>query len=68
MGKLCFDELLLSCRRVAVALPHRALTGWVAIVWSREDSLINTVHPSDHLESLVFSRGLLLKLGLFWLG
>ena len=40
------------------ALTHR-------ILWSTENTLINTVHPSDRPESLAFSRGLLLKLVLF---
>ena len=33
------------------------VTGWVGIVWSTEDQLMNSVHPSDRLESLLlFSR------------
>lgn len=31
-------------------------TGWVGIVWSQENSLINTGHPSDRLEPQLFSR------------
>jgi hypothetical protein len=30
------------------------VTGWVGVVWSMENSLISTAHPSDHLESLLF--------------
>ncbi len=33
---------------------HDSQAGWVGIVWSTENSLINTAHPSDHLESLLF--------------
>jgi hypothetical protein len=40
---------------------------WAEIVWSMQNLLLNTVHPSDHLESLLFSHGLVLKLALFWL-
>ena len=32
-----------------------------------KNTLINSVHPSDRLESLVFLAVLLLKLALFWL-
>ena len=32
------------------------VTGWVGIVWSTENVLMNTLFPSDHLESLLFLR------------
>ena len=50
-----------DARRVSVALLKR----WVGLVWSRQNSLINMVHPSDHLEQLLFSGRVLLKLALF---
>ncbi len=33
---------------------NRKVTGWVGIVESTKYSLMNEVHPSDHLESLLF--------------
>ena len=33
---------------------HDHLTGWVGVVWSKENSLINNEAPLDHLESLRF--------------
>ena len=38
------------------------ITGWVGVVRSMENSLINTVNSSDRPESLVFSRESLVKL------
>ena len=41
--------------RSALSAPS-SVTGWVGIVWSRENVLMNTWFPSDHLESLLFLR------------
>ena len=43
-------------RIVPERLESKYVTGWVGIVWSRENVLMNTLFPSDHLESLVFLR------------
>jgi hypothetical protein len=39
---------------VAHVPPLGAVRGWVGFVGSRENSLKTAVHPSDHLESLLF--------------
>lgn len=46
-------------------MQRTASTGWVGVVWSTKNSLMNTEDPSDHLESMRFARGLLLILVLF---
>ena len=55
------DPMRHGHRRSAVT----RVTGWGGIVSTHQNSLINEVNASEHLEFAAFSRGTLMKLALF---
>ena len=52
-------------QRRPIRISSKVITGWIGIVWSTENALINTDAPLGSPRVAAFSRGLLVNLASF---